>query len=78
LPSGFDAGLAGLFFSPVRTDAGGADFAGTGADGFDFAAIFLGLAAALAMADRQSERERGIARLTPFWARARKPPGSGF
>jgi hypothetical protein len=62
----------------MRTDAGGVDFAGTGADGFDFAAIFLGLAAALAMADGQSERGRGIARLTPFWAGARKPPGSGF
>src|SRR6202022_4552710 len=72
LPTAFGAGLAGLFFSAVREKAGGAAFARTGAEGFDFAAIFLGLAAALAMADRQSEGEQGIARLTPFWARPRK------
>jgi hypothetical protein len=42
--------LVGLSFSAARADAGGADFARTGPDGFDFAAIFLGLAAALAMA----------------------------
>jgi hypothetical protein len=78
LPAGFAAALAGLFFSPVRAEAGGAAFARTGVDGFYFAAIFLGLAEALAMADRQSEGGRGIARLTPFWAGLRKPQGSGF
>jgi hypothetical protein len=39
----------------VRAEGGGAAFVRAGADGFDFAAVFLGLAAALAMADRQSE-----------------------
>jgi hypothetical protein len=52
LPADFGAALAGLFFSALRADSGGAALARVGADGFDFAAIFLGLAAALAMADR--------------------------
>src|SRR6202035_5028102 len=55
LPAGFSVAFAGLFYSPVRAEAGGVALTRTGADGFDFAAIFLGLAAALAMADRQSE-----------------------
>src|ERR1700736_6813381 len=45
LPAGFGAALAALFFSPVRAEAGGAAFARSGADGFYFAAIFLGLSA---------------------------------
>src|SRR4030081_343185 len=43
------AGLAELFFSALRALADGAGLARTGMDGFDFAAIFLGLATALAM-----------------------------
>src|SRR3979411_3145800 len=45
----FGHGLAWLFFSAVRALAGGAALARTGAGGFDFAAIFLGLETALAM-----------------------------
>jgi hypothetical protein len=41
--------LAGLFFSALRALAGGAAFARAGTDGFDFAAIFLVFATALAM-----------------------------
>jgi hypothetical protein len=47
----FFAGLTGLFFSAVRTLDDGAGFARTAADGFDFAAIFFGLATALAMTE---------------------------
>src|SRR6267154_3504045 len=49
LPAGFGAGLAGLFFSAWRARAGGAAFARVGMDGFDFTAVFLDLATALAM-----------------------------
>src|SRR5258705_13386343 len=69
-PDGFAAGLAGIFFSALR--AAGAALR-TGADGFDFAAIFLDFATALAMAYRQSERGMEVARLTPFWRVPRKP-----
>src|SRR3979411_397318 len=43
------ASLAGLFFGALRALAAGGGLARTGMDGFDFAAIFLGLATALAM-----------------------------
>src|SRR5579859_7873722 len=49
LPAGFGADLAGRFFSVFRLLADPAGFARAGVDGFDFAAIFLGLARALAM-----------------------------
>src|SRR5712692_2398236 len=53
LATAFAAGLAGLFFSAFR--AAGAAFR-AGVEGFDFAAIFLDFATALAMTYRQSER----------------------
>src|SRR3981189_447465 len=68
--AGFADGSAGLLFSALR--AAGAAFP-PGADDFDFAAIFLDFATALAMAYRQSERGMGVARLTPFWRVPRKP-----
>src|SRR5215468_8846666 len=43
--------FAGAFFSAFRAEAAGAGFARAATDGFDFAAIFLGLATALAMRD---------------------------
>jgi hypothetical protein len=54
--AGFGAGLAGLFFRALRAEAGGAALARAGMDGFDFAATFLALEAALAMTDKQSAR----------------------
>src|SRR6185436_15426106 len=44
----FGAGLAGLFFSGLRAPRGAAAFALAGKEGFDFAAVFLSLDAALA------------------------------
>jgi hypothetical protein len=53
LATGLEAGLATclatLFFSAFRAEPLGAGFARAATDGFDFAAIFLGLATALAM-----------------------------
>jgi hypothetical protein len=49
LLAAFGAGLAGLFFSALRALAAGTGLARPGPDDFDFAAIFLGLATALAM-----------------------------
>src|SRR5665213_3286535 len=59
LPPGFAAGLAGLFFRALRAVAGGAALARTGADGFDFAAVFLAFATALAMTYTHSARGDG-------------------
>src|ERR1700694_2963361 len=62
LPAGFGAGLAGLFFSALRAEAGGAALAWAGMDGFDFAATFLVCAPALAIKENKSARgedERG-------------------
>src|ERR1700735_3660678 len=47
----FFAGLTGLFFSALRAPADGAGLARAATDGFDFAAIFFGLATALAMTE---------------------------
>src|SRR5260221_6114291 len=58
LAAGFGAGLAELFFRALRADAGGAAFARSGMDDFDFAATFLGLEAALGMSGKQSARGR--------------------
>src|ERR1035438_2966241 len=49
LPAGFEACLAGLFVSALRAASGGTGLARAAMDGFDFAVIFLGLDAALAM-----------------------------
>jgi len=50
----------------LRAEAGGAALARAGMDGFDFAATFLALEAALAMTDKQSARGKKGARLTPL------------
>jgi len=62
----FATGLAGLFFSAFRAVATEAAFPRTGADGFDFAAIFFGFVTALAITLNQSARGEEIARLTPL------------
>src|SRR5580698_3279228 len=49
-------GLAGVFFSGFRAVAAAAGFARAGTDAFDFAAIFFGLATALAMTSIIRER----------------------
>jgi hypothetical protein len=59
--SAFATGLAGLFCNALRAEAGGAAL-----DGFDFAAIFLDFATALAMADNNPKKEGEDARLTPL------------
>ena len=71
LPAGFGAGLAALFFNAIRAAAGGAALARSDTDDFDFAAIFLRLATALAMtADiREEEKMRAIHHV---WAVPRK------
>src|SRR3990170_1275714 len=60
------AGLAGLFFSALRARAGGAALARAGADGFDFAAVFLSLDAALAMTANNPLKGTGCAPYTTF------------
>src|SRR5262249_6723435 len=56
--------LAGLFLSAFRAVATAAGFARDAADGFDFAEVFLSLAAALAMAfDQSAGRVRGKRKL---------------
>jgi hypothetical protein len=61
----FDAGLGELSFSDLRAPTEAADLARTAADDFDFAAIFFGLATALAMTennpqgDEDSDQEMG-------------------
>src|ERR1700722_17195346 len=66
LLAAFGAGLArflagflsgGLFFMALRAEAGA--FARAGVDDFDFAAVFLDLATALAMTCKQSARGKG-------------------
>src|SRR5271163_797902 len=66
LPAGLATTFAVLFFSALRAVAAGAGFARTGAEGFDFAAIFFALATALAMTCSIRERVGGSGRLTPF------------
>ena len=73
----FAAGLAGLFFSALR--AAGAAFR-TGADGFDFAAIFIAVfldfATALAMADynpKRGEKMRALHHFEGFRASRETP-----
>src|ERR1700730_2480760 len=60
------AGLAGLVFSALRGEARGAAFARAAVDGFDFAAIFLGLAAALAMTANNPREGRKLRALHHF------------
>jgi hypothetical protein len=56
LAAGFGAGLAGLFFSALRVAADGAALVRAGVDGFDFAAVFLVFATALAMIANNPQR----------------------
>src|SRR6266550_4119937 len=56
LLTGFGAALAGRFLSALRAETGGAPLARAATDGFDFAAIFFGFDATLAMAYNQSAR----------------------
>jgi hypothetical protein len=62
----FGADLAGLFASALRALTGGAAFARAGKEGFDFAAIFFSLDAALAMAYKQSADGREMRALHHF------------
>jgi hypothetical protein len=61
----FDAGLGELSFSALRAPTEAAGLGRTEADDFDFAAIFFGLATALAMTennpqgDEDSDQEMG-------------------
>src|ERR1700736_3328018 len=64
LPTGLEAGSAGLFFSALRALADGAGLARTGTDDFDFAAIFFGLATALAMAANNPQEMKSCAPYT--------------
>jgi hypothetical protein len=57
LAGGFGAGLAGLFFRALRAAARGAALLRTGAEAFDFAAVFFVFATALAMTYKQSAKE---------------------
>jgi ABC-type transport system involved in cytochrome bd biosynthesis fused ATPase/permease subunit len=59
----FAVGLAGAFFSALR--AAGAAFL-AGADGFDFAAVFLDFATALAMAPDNPKEEWELRALHHF------------
>src|SRR4051812_18349534 len=58
LLTGFGVGLAVLFLSALRLEAGGAAFARTGPDDFDFVAVFFVFATALAMT-ANNPREEG-------------------
>jgi hypothetical protein len=72
LATALPAGFAELFLKALRAVACGAALVRAGTEDFDFAAIFFGLATALAMTDKTiRERGRG-ARLTPLWAVPRK------
>ena len=71
----FGAGLAGLFFSALRAEAGGAGLARAATDGFDFAAIFLVFATALAMTANNPREERKLRALHHFERVPRKPRG---
>ena len=64
--SGFGAGLAALFFKALRALAGGAALARAAIDGFDFAAIFLDFATALAMTANNPQEEGRCAPYTTF------------
>src|SRR5476651_66246 len=65
LLTGFGAALAGLFFNALRAFAGGAVFARTGMDGFDFTAVFFVFATALAMTDYNPQEGRKLRALHP-------------
>src|SRR3954449_1319890 len=58
LPAGLVEGLALLFFSALRAEPAGVAFGRAETEGFDFAAVFLVFATALAMT-ANNPRERG-------------------
>ncbi|MEI9925957.1 MAG: hypothetical protein WDN50_23405 [Bradyrhizobium sp.] len=66
LPADSGAGLAALFLSGLRAEAMGAGFARTGMDDFDFAAIFLDLATALAMTCKHPREGKEVRALHHF------------
>src|SRR5271168_1614108 len=66
LLTAFGAGLAGPFFSALRAPADGAALVRAGVDDFDFAAVFLFFATALAMIANNPQRGRGCAPYTTF------------
>src|SRR4030088_2640673 len=66
LLTGFGVGFAELFCNALRALAGGAGFARAGMDGFDFAAVFFGLATALAMTDNNPQEEGKLRALHHF------------
>jgi hypothetical protein len=76
LAAGFGAGLAALFFKAFRAAAGGAALARSDTDDFDFAAIFLRLATALAMTADIREEEKKMRAIHHVWAVARKARGA--
>jgi hypothetical protein len=71
-------GLAALFFNSLRALADGTGLARTVADGFDFAAIFFGLATALAMTENNPQEMKRWAPYTTLRgpAQAAKPCSS--
>jgi hypothetical protein len=76
LPTGFGAGLAGLFVNSLRTPTGGAALARAATDGFDFATVFLNFDAALAMTYNQSAKGGEMRAYTTFCRfRARREAG---
>jgi hypothetical protein len=76
LTAGFGAGLAELFFKALRAPADGVVLARVDTDVFDLAAVFLGLATALAMTYKQSARGDGMRALHHVWAVPRKARSS--
>src|SRR6266481_5460723 len=76
LRMGFDDGLAGLFFAGLffnvfrfnvfRAPAGGVALTRIGMDDFDFAAIFLGFATALAMTENNPREGKKLRALHHF------------
>src|SRR4051794_28005907 len=59
-------GLVPVFFSALRAEAAGAAFPRAATEDFDFAAVFLVFATALAMTANNPREEGEVARLTPL------------
>ena len=62
----FGAGVTGRFLSALRAEAGGAAFARTVTEGFDFTAIFFVLVTALAMTYNNPQEGRRLRALHHF------------
>src|ERR1700733_14647055 len=79
LPAGFGAAFTGPFLSALRAVAGTTGFARAGAGGLDFTAVFLDLAAALAMAcnnPREGRKLRALHHFERFGASREFPMGT--